>query len=79
MAQKLAAGFAAIPAARVLYPVDANGVFVAMPEKLATALRERGWRFYDFAAAGGVRFMCAWDTQAENVEALLADLRAVSS
>lgn len=79
MAQKLAAGLGRIPGARVLYPVEANGVFVALPEGMKQVLRARGWRFYDFAAAGGVRLMCAWDTTAESIEALLADLVSLPS
>ena len=79
MAQRLAAGLAAIPGARLLFPVEANGVFVALPDAVQQGLRERGWRFYTFIAAGGARFMCAWDTQPESVDALLADLRELSS
>ena len=28
-----------------------------------------------FIGAGGCRFMCSWDTQAEDVELLIADLK----
>jgi threonine aldolase len=79
MAQRLATGLAGIPGARLLFPVEANGVFVALPDAVQQGLRERGWRFYTFIAAGGARFMCAWDTQPESVDALLADLRELSS
>lgn len=79
MAQRLATGLAGIPGARLLFPVEANGVFVALPDAVQQGLRERGWRFYNFIAAGGARFMCAWDTQPESVDALLADLRELSS
>lgn len=79
MAQRLAAGLAGIPGARLLFPVEANGVFVALPDHVQQGLRQRGWRFYTFIAAGGARLMCAWDTQPESVDALLADLRALSS
>ncbi|MBX3633774.1 MAG: low specificity L-threonine aldolase, partial [Simplicispira sp.] len=79
MAQRLATGLAGIPGARLLFPVEANGVFVALPDKVQGGLRERGWRFYTFIAAGGARLMCAWDTQPESVDALLADLRELSS
>jgi threonine aldolase len=79
MAQRLAAGLAGIPGARLLFPVEANGVFVALPDSVQQELRERGWRFYNFIAAGGARLMCAWDTQPESVDALLADLRRLSA
>jgi threonine aldolase len=79
MAQRLAAGLAGIPGARLLFPVEANGVFVALPDEVQQGLRQRGWRFYTFIGAGGARLMCAWDTQPESVDALLADLRELSS
>ncbi|MBZ0127371.1 MAG: low specificity L-threonine aldolase [Rhodocyclaceae bacterium] len=79
MAQRLAAGLAGIPGARLLFPVEANGVFVALPDHVQQGLRQRGWRFYTFIAAGGARLMCAWDTLPESVDALLADLRELSS
>lgn len=79
MAQRLASGLTGIPGARLLFPVEANGVFVALPDSVQQGLRERGWRFYTFIAAGGARLMCAWDTQPESVDALLVDLRELSS
>lgn len=79
MAQRLAAGLAAIPGASLLFPVEANGVFAELPATAIEGLRTRGWRFYTFIGAGGARFMCAWDTTPERVDALLADLRALVS
>ncbi len=64
---------------RLLFPVEANGVFVALPDAVQQGLRECCWRFYTFIAAGGARLMCAWVTQPESVDALLADLRVLSS
>lgn len=78
MARRLAGGLAAIPGAELLFPVEANGVFVNLPAAVLDGLRERGWRFYTFIGAGGARFMCGWDTQPESVDALLADLRALA-
>ncbi|MFC5302463.1 threonine aldolase family protein [Azospira restricta] len=78
MARRLADGLAAIPAARLLFPVEANGVFAELPPALIDGLRARGWRFYTFIGAGGARFMCAWDTQPDSVDALLADLRELA-
>jgi threonine aldolase len=65
-----------LPGVRALFPVEANAVFVELPESVAAALREKGWRFYHFIGAGGCRFMCAWDTQPETIEAFAADLAA---
>jgi len=60
-----------------LFPRQANSVFVQLPERAVEALHARGWHFYTFIGAGGARLMCSWDTQPEDVAALLADVREV--
>ncbi|WP_341645721.1 threonine aldolase family protein [Thauera sp. SDU_THAU2] len=77
MAQRLAAGLQQVPEAKLMFPVEANGVFCELPEHVLAGLRARGWRFYTFIGAGGARFMCGWDTLPESVDALLADLRVL--
>ena len=77
MARRLADGLATIPGTALMFPVESNSVFVNLPPAMVEGLRERGWRFYTFIGAGGARFMCAWDTTEESVDALLADLRAL--
>ena len=79
MAQRLASGLANIPGTSLLFPVEANGVFANVPPPVQEGLRARGWRFYTFIGAGGVRFMCAWDTSEESVDTLLADLHELAS
>ena len=79
MAQRLASGLATVPGVKLLFPTEANGVFAELPATAIEGLRARGWRFYTFIGAGGARFMCAWDTTQERVDALLADLRALVS
>ncbi len=64
--------------ARVLFPVDANGVFVRLPGRIEEGLRERGWLFYNFIGAGGARFMCGWDTAPETVDRLVGDVRELA-
>ncbi len=73
MAQRLAAGLGQIAGARLMFPIESNGVFCELPPAVLAGLRERGWRFYTFIGAGGARFMCGWDTRPESVDALLAD------
>lgn len=77
MARRLAEGLASIGEARLLAPVEANGVFVDLPRHAIEALRARGWRFYEFVGDTGVRLMCAWDTTPEAVDRFLDDLRRV--
>ncbi|PID48465.1 MAG: threonine aldolase [Proteobacteria bacterium] len=64
-----------IPQVNIMFPPQANAVFAALPLSVSTKLREKGWRFYQFIGEGGCRLMCAWDTQAETVEAFAADIR----
>jgi threonine aldolase len=57
-------------------PVDANAVFVPLPENLAKGLRERGWEFHDFVG-GGSRLMCSWQTSEGDIDAIMADIVAI--
>lgn len=78
MAKRLSDGLADVPGARIMFPSEANAVFVELPEPARRAMLERGWRFYTFIGEGGCRLMCAWDIQPETVDRFLADLREVS-
>ena len=75
MAQRLAHGLESLPVARLLAPVQANGVFVDLPLHATEALHARGWHFYAFIGETGVRLMCSWDTPEEAVDRFLDDLR----
>ncbi|TMS56850.1 low specificity L-threonine aldolase [Imbroritus primus] len=75
MATLLAERIAGVPGVRLMFPVQANAVFAELPLPAIDALRARGWKFYTFIGAGGCRFMCAWDTSEETVEALARDIR----
>lgn len=76
-ARRLAAAVADVPAFTLMFPVEANAVFLrAAPEHLE-ALRARGWRFYTFIG-GGARFMFAWDSDPARIDALAHDIRAVA-
>ena len=76
MAQRLAAAAGKLSGTRLLAPVEANGVFIDLPQRAIDAVRAKGWRFYNFVGATGVRFMCSWDTTPASVDALVGDLRA---
>jgi threonine aldolase len=42
-------------------------------------LHAKGWRFYVFVGDTGCRFMCAWDTTSEAVDALATDVRTLAA
>ena len=75
-ARRLAERIEGLPGASLMFPVQANAVFVAAPEDRLDALRTKGWRFYTFIG-GGARFMFSWDADPARVEALAADMEAV--
>jgi len=77
MAERLSTGLRALPGVKLLFPRQANAVFAALSDDVAEGLRRRGWRFHNFIAAGGCRLMCAWDTTEADVDAFLADVRAL--
>jgi threonine aldolase len=76
-ARRLAERVADVPGVVLMFPVEANAVFLQLSEPALEALRQRGWRFYTFIGSGGARFMCSWDTEVERVDALAADIREV--
>ncbi|PXW95491.1 L-threonine aldolase [Sphaerotilus hippei] len=69
MAQRLHRQIVHLPGVRVLHPPESNAVFARLPPLAVTRLHAQGWRFYEFIAGGGCRFMCAWDTTPESVDA----------
>jgi threonine aldolase len=76
-ARQLAVALTAIPDVTLVHPVEANAVFVQLPETAIAALRRRGWVFYTFIGSGHCRFMCSWATTAEDIAKLATELRAV--
>ncbi|MDG9926199.1 MULTISPECIES: low specificity L-threonine aldolase [unclassified Pseudomonas] len=64
-----------VPGVSLMFPVEANGVFLQLSEPAIERLTGWGWRFYTFIGAGGARFMCSWDTEEARVRELAADIR----
>jgi threonine aldolase len=77
MASRLAAGLGKITGASLLQPVDANEVFVALPETLVAALEARGFGFYRWPMSQptqgvAIRLVTSFATTAASVDELLA-------
>lgn len=70
---------AAIDGVRIMFPRQANSVFVEMPETIAAALRLAGWNFYSFIGSGGARFMCSWQTTERDVLQLVEAVQTAAS
>lgn len=56
---------------RLVYPVEANEIFVRATAEEANALRAKGFDFYDWGP-GELRFVTSWDQSGEPVEQLAA-------
>ena len=72
----LAAQLQTIPGIQLLFPPQANGVFVELPPPVIRTLHDQGWRFYTFIGVGGARFMCGWNTTRDRIDALVAEIKA---
>ncbi|MHC4274320.1 MAG: threonine aldolase family protein [Planctomycetota bacterium] len=61
------------------FPTDANAVFVTLPPVVDKALRDRGYAYYAFGEPGWnlFRLMCSFDTQPAQIDAAVAEARAV--
>lgn len=63
-----------IPQIKIMFPRQANSIFVDIPPAAAENLRARGWIFYDFIALGHARLMCSWDTTESDIQDFTQDL-----
>ncbi len=76
MATRLAAAVDGLPGVHLTQPVQANAVFAILDRSAADRIRQR----YPFStwneATGEVRWMCAFDTAVEDVDAFAACVRA---
>ena len=61
---------------RLVYPVEANEIFVRATPDEAAALRAQGFDFYDWAP-GEIRLVTSWDQSGEPVERLAAAIAAL--
>lgn len=74
MADRLAAGIQGLPGVVLEHPVEANEVFVRLPEPAIAVLEAAEFGFYHWPG-GLVRLVTAFDTPAAAVDTLLSVLR----
>ena len=80
MAKRLEDAIRPLPGIHIAYPVESNAVFARIPDPVADALHQRGWKFY--TRVGGweeSRLMCSWDTTPEDVDAFARDMKEFST
>jgi threonine aldolase len=77
MAARLAAGLQALPGLRLVQPVQANELFVSIPDRVIEALLAEGFEFYRWPTPAGVsgpviRLVTSFCTTAADVDAFVA-------
>lgn len=81
MAQKLAQGLLKLPGVQLCYPVEANEIFIQLPEAVISGLLANGFYFYRWGGEDSttVRLVTAFNTCEADVTAFLAASRALIS
>ncbi|HSR55613.1 MAG TPA: beta-eliminating lyase-related protein, partial [Alphaproteobacteria bacterium] len=77
MAKRLASGLEDVPGARLVYPTEANEVFVELPQSVIAGLEADGAQFYRWGGAESpvLRLVAAFDTPPEAVDQFIAAAR----
>jgi threonine aldolase len=68
MAKLLESEVKKIPQVKVVYPVDANGVFVQIPRSAIKKIQERYFFYPWIEEQSVVRWMCSLDTTEEDIK-----------
>lgn len=77
MAERLAAGLSQLPGVDLLFPREANAVFICMPQEVAKGLLDKGHYFYEWPGLGenAYRLLTSFSTSAADIDMFLADCR----
>lgn len=81
LAAQLAKGLNGVPGVKILYPVEANEIFVVFADAVRRGLEQDGFQFYSGMGPNGdmSRLVTAWDSEAAQVEAFIASARRHAS
>jgi threonine aldolase len=61
---------------RLIYPVEANEIFLRVTDEEAAGLRAQGFDFYDWGP-GQIRLVTSWDQQGQALETLASAIAAL--
>jgi threonine aldolase len=61
----------------IVFPVEANAVFLRMNEHLVGELHGRGWHFYKFIEPDIYRVMCSWSVTDRDIADFVAEVVAL--
>ena len=77
MAQLLKRELSKIPQVKVVYKVEANGIFAQIPRQAIAKIQKRYFFYVWDEAESVVRWMCSWDTTEEDVKQFAEYVREV--
>ncbi len=77
MAAKLAEGLASLPGVKLCYPIEANEIFIQLPDQVIEGLLADGFQFYRWEgeASTTIRLVTAFNTRVEFVMALIEGVK----
>jgi threonine aldolase len=80
MAARLVRGLAQLPGSRLRHPVEANEIFLELPEPVIAGLLADGFKFYRWGGQDStcIRLVTAWNTHAESVDGMIAAARRLA-
>jgi threonine aldolase len=80
MAATLAKGLAELPGAKLSHPVEANEIFVVLPEPVIQGLFDKGFEFYRWGPEANceVRLVLAFNTDPAQVDTFLTAARELA-
>jgi threonine aldolase len=73
MARRLAARLSHDAKIDIVFPVEANAVFVRLSDSVARNLQSHGWHFYKFVEPDVYRLMCSWATTDPDLDQFVTD------
>ncbi len=78
MATRLAKGLQALPGARLVHAVEANEIFIELPEKAIAAVEAAGYKAYRWNGPGTqlLRLVCAWSTKPGDIDGFVEKARS---
>jgi threonine aldolase len=65
--------------AEIVFPVEANAVFIRLDSHVRAKLQQRGWQFYEFIRPDVYRMMCSWAVRDKAIGALVNDFHLARS
>ncbi|HZQ25895.1 MAG TPA: low specificity L-threonine aldolase [Terriglobales bacterium] len=75
MAQLLQQELQGVPQVKIVYPVEANGVFAQLPQAIIPKLQERYFFYVWNEEQGVVRWMCSFDTTEQDIREFVQFIR----